>query len=65
MTLSPLAATLDRALRDNPDWAEELPSWMAVALWAEGYTDGKPTRFEVAAVLEELREAKRQRRRAA
>ena len=57
MTLSPLAATLLRALRDNPAWADELPSWIAVALWAHGYTEHKPTRFEVAAALEELREA--------
>ena len=64
MTLSPLAATLLRALRDNPAWAEELPSWIGIALWAHGYTDDKPTRFEVAEALEELREA-RQRRRAA
>ena len=65
MNVSPLAATLDRALQENPRWAEELPSWLAVALWAHGYTDGKPTRHEVAAALEELREAKAQRRRAA
>ena len=32
MTLSPLAASLAEALRDNPAWAEELPSWIAVAL---------------------------------
>ena len=64
MNVSPLAATLLRALRDNPAWAEELPSWIAVALWAHQYTEAKPTRFEVAETLEELREAK-QRRRAA
>ena len=62
MTLSPLAATLLRALRDNPAWADELPSWIAVALWAHEYTDGKPARHEVAEALEEL---SRQRRRAA
>ena len=64
MNVSPLAATLLRALRDNPSWAGEFPSWLAIALWAHGYTDGKPTRVEVAWALEELREAK-QRRRAA
>jgi hypothetical protein len=64
VNVSPLAATLLRALRDNPSWAGELPSWLAVALWAHGYTDHKPTRYEVAGALEELREAK-QRRRAA
>ena len=64
MTVSPLAAALLRALRDNPRWSEELPSWIAVALWAEGLTEDKPTRHEVAEALEELREA-RQRRRAA
>ena len=36
-----------------------------VALWAHGYTDGKPTRHEVEEALEELRQAKAQRRRAA
>ena len=65
MNVSPLAATLLRALRDNPSWAGEFPSWLAIALWAHGYTDGKPTRYEVAEALEELREAKAQRRRAA
>ena len=64
MNVSPLAATLLRALRDNPAWAEELPSWIAVALCAHQYTESKPTRFEVAEALDELREA-RQRRRAA
>ena len=62
MILSPLAATLDRALREHPRWGEELPSWIADALWAEAYTDGKPTREEVSGALEELA---RQRRRAA
>ena len=62
MTLSPLATTLLRALRDNPAWADELPSWIAVALWAHGYTDHKPPRVDVAWALEELA---RQRRRAA
>jgi hypothetical protein len=61
MTLSPLAATLLQALRDNPRWSEELPSWLAVALWAHGYTDDKPTRHEVAEALEELREARQRR----
>ena len=65
MTLSPLAATLQRALRDNPAWADELPSWIAIAVWAHGYTDSKPTRHEVAEALEELREARAQRRRVA
>ena len=65
MNVSPLATTLDRALRDNPAWAGELPSWLAVAMWAHGYTDGKPTREEVSGALEELRQAKAQRRRAA
>jgi hypothetical protein len=64
VNVSPLATTLLRALRDNPAWTEELPSWMGIALWAHAYTDRKPTRHEVAEALEELREA-RQRRRAA
>jgi hypothetical protein len=59
--VSPLVATLSRALRDNPAWADELPSWIAVALWAHGYTDYKPTRVDVGWALEELREAKRRR----
>ncbi len=62
--VSPLAATLLRALRDNPSWGGELPSWLAVALSAHEYTEGKPTRHEVAEALEKLREAKRQRRAA-
>ncbi len=64
MSLAPLAATLLRALRDNPAWGGELPSWLAVALWAHEYTESKPTRHEVAEALEELREAKRARRAA-
>jgi hypothetical protein len=59
VNVSPLAATLQRALRDNPAWADELPSWLGIALWAHGYTDHKPTRHEVAEALEEL--ARRQR----
>ena len=39
-------------------------TWSVGALWAHEYTEGKPTRHEVAEALEELREAK-QRRRAA
>ena len=64
MNVSPLAATLLRALRDNPAWADELPSWLAVALWAHEYTEGKPTREEVAEALGELRAAKQSRRAA-
>ena len=30
MNLSPLAAALLRALRENPTWPDELPSWIAV-----------------------------------
>lgn len=60
--VSPLAATLLRALRANPSWADERPSWIAIALWAHGYTEHKPTRVDVAWALEELA---RQRRRAA
>ncbi len=59
MTLSPLADALERVLRDNPEWAAELPSWLAVALGAHGYTDHKPTRVDVAWALEELAEQKR------
>ena len=62
MNVSPLAATLLRALRDNPTWGDELPSWIAVALWAHGYADHKPTRFEVVEALEQL--AKKRRRAA-
>jgi hypothetical protein len=61
INVSPLAATLLRALRENPAWADELPSWIAVALWAHEYTEYKPTWHEVAEALEELRQAKRRR----
>ena len=55
MSISPLAAAVLQALQDNPRWDEELPSWIAVAVWAHGYTDRKPTRVDVAWALEELR----------
>jgi hypothetical protein len=51
---SPLAIALHFALRDNPSWGGELPSWLAVALWAHEYAEGKPTREEVSEALEEL-----------
>ncbi len=54
-SLSPLAYTLRQALRDHAPWRDELPSWIAVALWAHEYTEHKPTRHEVAEALEELR----------
>ena len=59
--ISRLALTLLRALRENPTWRGELPSWLAVALWAEDWTDYKPDRLEVAEALEELRAEKRRR----
>jgi len=64
VNVSPLAATLLRALRDHPSWADELPSWLGIAMWADGYVQDKPTRHEVAEALEELHEAKRRRQAA-
>ena len=57
--LSPVAGALRLALRENPGWRGEYPSWIAVALWAHDYTTRKPTRHEVATALGELRGARR------
>lgn len=63
-TLSRLALTLLRALRENPTWCGETPSWLATALRARESTDHKPARHEVVEALEELREEKQRRREA-
>ncbi len=63
--VSPLAAAVHRALRENPSWRGEYPSWIAVAVWAHEYTEHKPTREEVASALEELAEHFRRARGAA
>ena len=55
--LSPLAYAFRQALREHASWRDELPSWLAVALWAHEYTETKPTRHEVEEALEELRES--------
>ena len=59
--VSPLALQVHRALRDRPAWRAQPPSWIAVAMWAHGYAEEKPSGPGVAEALEELR-AERERR---
>jgi hypothetical protein len=51
---SELALSLGLYLDLNPGRAGESPSWLGIALWAEGYVEGKPGELDVAAALGEL-----------
>ena len=45
---------LGRYLDLNPGRSNESPSWLGIALWAEGYTGGKPDEASVARAVGEL-----------
>lgn len=49
-----LVGALRRFLYRNPHRRREEPSWIAVAVWADGYVEGKPAPAEISAALEEL-----------
>jgi hypothetical protein len=57
--LSELAMALGRYLDLNPGRSNESPSWLGIALWAEGYTDGKPDEASVGCAMGELDRASR------
>jgi len=57
--LSDLAMALGRYLDLNPGRSNESPSWLGIALWAEGYTEGKPDEASVACAMGELDRVRR------
>jgi hypothetical protein len=54
-----LTLALGRYLGLNPGRAKESPSWLGIALWAEGHVEGKPGELAVARALDELGRAGR------
>lgn len=54
-----LVAAVREFLRRNPRRRREGPSWIAVALWADGYVEGKPTPAETEAALEHVESNRR------
>jgi hypothetical protein len=54
-----LVTALRKFLHRNPRRRAEQPSWFAVALWADGYVEGKPALAETAAALDWIRSNRR------
>jgi hypothetical protein len=61
--VSESAAAIYAYLKRNPHRAEETPSWIAIAIWAEDYYPAKPSEYDVTAALGELITARGRSRR--